>query len=271
MNGDREHMSHNRRSSASHRMSTLSDESRTTSSSSSSSSLDLKTPPITSTTFHQRIYISSTSSRTPRERIPIPHSPSPSNPHALSHPYFEEMVLPKPGTSDHHSEPQSHDQLSSSSNPLPSTVSHVSVDTRRRDTAEELRPHRRPIVCFKRSLSEKIAHRTSNSHLQQPSPPPVPELPSRYVKSNKMLHTASTKSDSSSRTLRKATSTSRITTKCSSHSASLSKRRSQPLRTQPYEAPYFFPQPGTAAAAEYVPTRAKPTRSQTLPPKTGTS
>ncbi|KAF8204476.1 hypothetical protein K438DRAFT_562682 [Mycena galopus ATCC 62051] len=41
-------------------------------------------------------------------------------------------------------------------------------------------------------------------------------------------------------------------------------KRSQTLRTQPYEAPYFFPPPGTVAADTYLPPRRKPSRSKTL-------
>ncbi|KAJ6611493.1 hypothetical protein B0H10DRAFT_2056253 [Mycena sp. CBHHK59/15] len=43
------------------------------------------------------------------------------------------------------------------------------------------------------------------------------------------------------------------------------KRPSQVLRTQPYEAPYFFPAPGSEAAENYLPPRRKPSRSKTLP------
>ncbi|KAF7347339.1 hypothetical protein MVEN_01489600 [Mycena venus] len=43
-------------------------------------------------------------------------------------------------------------------------------------------------------------------------------------------------------------------------------KRSQTLRTQPYEAPYFFPTPGSVAAETYVPPRRKPIRSKTLAP-----
>jgi hypothetical protein len=43
-------------------------------------------------------------------------------------------------------------------------------------------------------------------------------------------------------------------------------KRSQTLRTQPYEAPYFFPTPGSVAAETYAPPRRKPVRSKTLAP-----
>jgi len=43
-------------------------------------------------------------------------------------------------------------------------------------------------------------------------------------------------------------------------------KRSQTLRTQPYEAPYFFPTPGSVEAEHYVPPRRKPVRSKTLSP-----
>ncbi|KAJ7665074.1 hypothetical protein DFH06DRAFT_1186556 [Mycena polygramma] len=43
-------------------------------------------------------------------------------------------------------------------------------------------------------------------------------------------------------------------------------KRSQTLRTQPYEAPYFFPTPGSVAAENYVPPRRKPVRSKSLAP-----
>ncbi|KAJ6486046.1 hypothetical protein C8R47DRAFT_1128823 [Mycena vitilis] len=43
-------------------------------------------------------------------------------------------------------------------------------------------------------------------------------------------------------------------------------KRSQTLRTQPYEAPYFFPTPGSAAAENYVPPRRRPVRSKSLAP-----
>ncbi|KAJ7146326.1 hypothetical protein C8R44DRAFT_864101 [Mycena epipterygia] len=46
----------------------------------------------------------------------------------------------------------------------------------------------------------------------------------------------------------------------------LAPKRSQTLRTQPYEAPYFFPTPGSVAAETYVPPRRKPVRSKTLGP-----
>ncbi|KAJ7201429.1 hypothetical protein GGX14DRAFT_465418, partial [Mycena pura] len=50
-------------------------------------------------------------------------------------------------------------------------------------------------------------------------------------------------------------------------------KRSQTLRTQPYEAPYFFPVPGSVAAEEYMLSRPRPLRSGpgTLPewPRTG--
>ncbi|KAF7307570.1 hypothetical protein MIND_00551800 [Mycena indigotica] len=43
-------------------------------------------------------------------------------------------------------------------------------------------------------------------------------------------------------------------------------KRSQTLRTRPYEAPYFFPVPGSTEAEEYVPPlRPRPSRSGTLP------
>ncbi|KAJ7508511.1 hypothetical protein B0H11DRAFT_1965409 [Mycena galericulata] len=42
-------------------------------------------------------------------------------------------------------------------------------------------------------------------------------------------------------------------------------KRSQTLRTQPYEAPYFFPTPGSVAAEDYLPPRRKPVRSRTMP------
>jgi len=43
-------------------------------------------------------------------------------------------------------------------------------------------------------------------------------------------------------------------------------KRSQTLRTQPYEAPYFFPTPGSVAAETYAPPHRKPVRSKTLAP-----
>jgi hypothetical protein len=43
-------------------------------------------------------------------------------------------------------------------------------------------------------------------------------------------------------------------------------KRSQTLRTQPYEAPYFFPTPGSVEAEHYVSPRRKPVRSKTLSP-----
>ncbi|KAJ7762368.1 hypothetical protein DFH07DRAFT_814127 [Mycena maculata] len=42
-------------------------------------------------------------------------------------------------------------------------------------------------------------------------------------------------------------------------------KRSQTPRTHPYEAPYFFPAPGSVAAENYLPPRRKPIRSRTLP------
>ncbi|KAJ6601220.1 hypothetical protein DFH09DRAFT_558944 [Mycena vulgaris] len=46
----------------------------------------------------------------------------------------------------------------------------------------------------------------------------------------------------------------------------LAPRRSQTLRTQPYDAPYFFPAPGSVAAESYLPPRRNPVRSRTLHP-----
>lgn len=43
-------------------------------------------------------------------------------------------------------------------------------------------------------------------------------------------------------------------------------KRSQTLRTQPYQAPYFFPTPGSVEAESYLPPRRKPVRSKTLSP-----
>ncbi|KAJ7757556.1 hypothetical protein B0H16DRAFT_1537065 [Mycena metata] len=43
-------------------------------------------------------------------------------------------------------------------------------------------------------------------------------------------------------------------------------KRSQTLRTQPYEAPYFFPTPGSAEAESYLP----PRRQLARPPSSGT-
>ncbi|KAJ7837362.1 hypothetical protein B0H14DRAFT_2791510 [Mycena olivaceomarginata] len=43
-------------------------------------------------------------------------------------------------------------------------------------------------------------------------------------------------------------------------------KRSQTLRTQPYEAPYFFPTPGSVVAETYLPPRRNPVRSKTLAP-----
>ena len=44
----------------------------------------------------------------------------------------------------------------------------------------------------------------------------------------------------------------------------LEKKKSQPLRTQPYEAPYFFPPP---MPIEKIPSRGQLPRSHTLPPR----
>ncbi|KAJ7492063.1 hypothetical protein FB451DRAFT_1216843 [Mycena latifolia] len=52
----------------------------------------------------------------------------------------------------------------------------------------------------------------------------------------------------------------------SQESCHLAPRRSQTLRTQPYEAPYFFPAPGSEAAETYLPPRRRPVRSRTLHP-----
>jgi len=49
------------------------------------------------------------------------------------------------------------------------------------------------------------------------------------------------------------------------HDCRMSPKRSQTLRTQPYEAPYFFPIPGSVEAGNYLPPRRKPVRSRTLP------
>ncbi|KAJ6541780.1 hypothetical protein B0H19DRAFT_1077573 [Mycena capillaripes] len=43
-------------------------------------------------------------------------------------------------------------------------------------------------------------------------------------------------------------------------------KRSQTLRTQPYQAPYFFPTPGSVEADNYLPPRRNPVRSKTLSP-----
>ncbi|KAJ7664924.1 hypothetical protein B0H17DRAFT_294448 [Mycena rosella] len=52
----------------------------------------------------------------------------------------------------------------------------------------------------------------------------------------------------------------------SQESHHLAPRRSQTLRTQPYDAPYFFPAPGSVAAETYLPPRRRPIRSTTLHP-----
>ncbi|KAF7337746.1 hypothetical protein MSAN_02248200 [Mycena sanguinolenta] len=52
----------------------------------------------------------------------------------------------------------------------------------------------------------------------------------------------------------------------SQDSARVLPKRSQTLRTQPYEAPYFFPAPGSVEADSYLPPRRKPARSKTLAP-----
>ncbi|KAJ6520407.1 hypothetical protein C8R45DRAFT_59619 [Mycena sanguinolenta] len=52
----------------------------------------------------------------------------------------------------------------------------------------------------------------------------------------------------------------------SQDSARVVPKRSQTLRTQPYQAPYFFPAPGSVEADSYLPPRRKPVRSKTLAP-----
>ncbi|KAJ7069057.1 hypothetical protein B0H15DRAFT_957934 [Mycena belliarum] len=57
-----------------------------------------------------------------------------------------------------------------------------------------------------------------------------------------------------------------ISSQDSGHYSHPAPRRSQTLRTQPYEAPYFFPAPGSEAAEGYVAPR-RPVRGKTLHPE----
>ncbi|KAL0951708.1 hypothetical protein HGRIS_008383 [Hohenbuehelia grisea] len=171
--------------------------------------------------------------------------------------------------------------LEAASAPAPVASSQGDDDTHHAQSADE-RVSSGFKLHFKRSWTERRRKASTPATLSPASPdllldrsstlpslvtPPSPLSPKVGVKSSKSLCPKKR-----SKTLRKAPSApaGELPTlqKCST-SLSISKadkKRPPPLRTHPYEAPYFFPIPGSEAAMDYAPRARSPRQTLSASP-----